>query len=209
MVMRSETASQLISELFQRRPASVSDFADPETSIGQRIHAWETSVEMIAENPLGIGLGMFKRTWARYQPSIAELDAAHNLILDIGVELGVLGVIAFVWIVIDSTRTGLHLVRTSVDPYAGRLALGILSALAGYLAHALSGGAELAHNDLNVPDVPLGSPIATGMLVFWSLLGCLYILRDSERNRCEAPASREVTDSTGEAGVGASKPLGS
>lgn len=183
LVMQSGAVSELLGllELFQRRPASLSDFGDPTTSIGERIFAWQTALVIIADNPIGIGLGMFQRTWPTYQPSSAGLDAAHNLLLDIGVEMGVLGLIAFIWIVIDSVRTGIRLVRTSADPYSARLGLGILSGLAGYFAHALAGGAELAHNDLNVIGVPLGSPISTGMLVFWSLLGCLFILRESEK----------------------------
>jgi len=181
LVMQSGAVSELsgVLDLFQRRPVSLSDFGDPTTSIGERIFAWQTALVMIIDNPLGIGLGMFRQIWPTYQPYSAGLDAAHNLLLDIGVEMGVLGLIAFIWIVIDSVRTGIRLVRTSLDPYVARLGLGILSGLAGYFAHALSGGAEFAHNVRNVID-PLGSPISTGMLVFWSLLGCLYILRESE-----------------------------
>ena len=181
LVMQSGAVSELsgVLDLFQRRPVSLSDFGDPTTSIGERIFAWQTALVMIIDNPIGIGLGMFRQIWPTYQPYSAGLDAAHNLLLDIGVEMGVLGLIAFIWIVIDSVRTGIRLVRTSLDPYVARLGLGILSGLAGYFAHALSGGAEFAHNVRNVID-PLGSPISTGMLVFWSLLGCLYILRESE-----------------------------
>ncbi len=178
--------SGAVSELFQRRPASLRDFGNPTTPIGERIFAWQTALVMIKDNPMGIGLGMFRRTWDIYRPFSAGLDAAHNLLLDIGVEMGVLGVIAFIWIAIDSVRTGILLVRTSADPYVARLGLGILSGLAGYFAHALGSGAELAHNDLNVLGVSLGSPISTGMLVFWSLLGCLFILRESEKTRTKS-----------------------
>lgn len=183
LAIQSGAASELLwlLELFQRRPASLSDFADPTTSIGERIFAWQTALVMIMDNPIGIALGMFRQIWPTYQPFSAGLDAAHNLLLDIGVEMGLVGLTAFIWIVINSVRIGIILVRKSADTYVKRLGLGILSGLAGYFAHALSGGAELAHNDLNVIGVPLGSPISTGMLVFWSLLGCLFILRESEK----------------------------
>jgi putative inorganic carbon (HCO3(-)) transporter len=184
LVIQSGAVSELsgLLELFQRRPVSLNDFGDPTSSIGERIFAWQTALVMIMDNPIGIGLGMFRQIWPTYQPVSAGLDAAHNLFLDIGVEMGVLGAIAFIWIVTDSVRIGIRLVRTSADPYVARLGLGILSGLAGYFVHALSGGAELVHNVLNVID-PLGSPISTGMLVFWSLLGCLFILRQSEKTR--------------------------
>ena len=185
-VILSGAGSNLLGllELFQRRPVNLSDFGDPTSSVGERIFAWKTAFVMIADNPIGIGLGMFRETWPIYRPFSAGLDAAHNLFLDIGVEMGVLGVIAFIWIVIDSFRSSMRLVRTSLDPYVARLGLGILSGLAGYITDALSGGAELAHNVHNVID-PLGSPISTGMLVFWSLLGCLYILGESEKSRVQ------------------------
>ena len=167
-----------ISELLTKRPVRLSDFGDLTTSPGLHLLAWKTAVVMMMDNPIGIGLGMFKHLWPIYQPLSTPLDAAHNLLLDIGVEMGVVGLLSFIWIVIASVRTGIRLVRTSIDPYVARLGLGIISCLAGYFAHALAGGAEFAHNVRNVID-PLGSPIATGMLVFWSLLGCLYVLRKS------------------------------
>ena len=198
LVIQSGEVSGLLGllELFQRRQASLSDFGDPTTSIGERIIAWQTAFVMIADNPIGIGLGMFRQIWPTYQPFRAGLDAAHNLLLDIGVEMGVMGVIAFSWIVIDSFRAGIRLVRNSTDPYVARLGLGILSGLAGYFAHSLAGGAELAHNDLNVIGVPLGSPIATGMLVFWSLLGCLFILRELEKTGSKSALLRNTRRSS-------------
>ena len=175
-----------ILSLFASRPMRLRDFGDLATSPGQHLIAWKTAVVMIMDNPIGIGLGMFKHIWPIYQPQNTPfpLDAAHNLLLDIGVEMGVIGLLSFIWIVIASARNGIRLIRTSTDPYVARLGLGILSCLAGYFAHALAGGAELAHNVRNVID-PLGSPIATGMLVFWSLLGCLYILGKSGKTVAE------------------------
>ena len=169
---------EAISKLLTLRPIRLSDFGDLKTSPGLHLLAWKTAFVMIMDNPIGIGLGMFKRIWPIYQPLSTPLDAAHNLLLDIAVEMGVIGLLSFVWIVIASVRNGIRLIRTSTDPYVARLGLGILSCLAGYFAHALAGGAEVAHNVRNVID-PLGSPIATGMLVLWSLLGCLYILGKS------------------------------
>jgi hypothetical protein len=166
---------EAISRLLTLRPIRLSDFGDLATSPGLHLLAWKTAVVMIMDNPIGIGLGMFKHLWPIYQPLSTPLDAAHNLLLDIGVEMGVVGLISFIWIVTASIKKGIRLIRTSTDPDVARLGLGILACLAGYFAHALAGGAELAHNVRNVTD-PLGSPIATGMLVVWSLLGCLYIL---------------------------------
>lgn len=183
VVVKSGVVTEIsgLLELFQRRPASLNDFGDQTTSIGERIFAWKTAVVMILDNPIGIGLGMFQRTWPKYQPLSAGLDAAHNLLLDIGVEMGILGIFSFVWIIFDALRLSIRLARTSLTPYISRLALGILSGLVGYFIHSFTGGAELAHNDLNVAIVPLGSPITTGMLVFWSLIGCLYVLRNLDR----------------------------
>jgi len=169
---------EAISKLFILRPVRLKDFGDLATSPGQHILAWKTAVVMIMDNPIGSGLGMFKHIWPIYQPLSTPLDSAHNLLLDIGVEMGVIGLLSFVWIVTDFVRNGIRLIRTSTDPHVARLGLGILSCLAGYFVHALAGGTEFAHNVRNVID-PLGSPIATGMLVFWSLLGCLYILGKS------------------------------
>ena len=179
--------SGLIAELLQRRPVSVRDLGDPTSSTGERIYAWQTALVMIEDNPVGIGLGMFRRTWYSYQPNSLGLDAAHNLLLDTGVELGIIGLIALMWTIIHSLKINISLFRNSMHTDAGKLALGILACIIGYMVHALGSGAELAHNDLTIPQIPLGSPISTGMLIFWSLVACLFILREAEKTG-EEPA---------------------
>ncbi len=179
-------------ELFQRRPASIADFTDNTTSIGERVFAWGTALEMMLENPIGIGLGMFSRNWSLFRPLSADLEAAHNLFLDIGVQIGVVGLLAFVWILINSIRICVRLAESSQDSDISSMALGILSGIAGYCAHAFAGGAELAHNDLNVTSTPLGSPISTGMLIFWTLIGLIFVLGKLERNSSGAFLSKNV-----------------
>ena len=173
-------------ELFQRRPASMADFNDRTSSVGERVFAWQTATVMIPDRPLGIGLGMFPRAWSVYRPYSEGLDAAHNLLLDIGVEMGVTGLFAFIMIFLNSITVSLRLFRRSIDPYVARLGLGICACLLGYLAAATVGGAQLAHNVHNVED-PLGSPIATGMLIFWTLLGCLYVLKQHQKSESATP----------------------
>ena len=173
--------SALVAELLTRRSYDLFAFNDSTTSVGERLFAWQTAFVMMEDKPLGIGLGMFRRTWHTYQPNHAGMDAAHNLLLDTGVEMGLLGMIAFIWIAIHALRINLRLYRSSADAYVSRLALGVFSALGGYFGTPLAGGAELAHNDMTIPGIPLGSPISTGMLVFWSLLACLFILGESEK----------------------------
>jgi hypothetical protein len=175
-------------ELFERRPVSMSDFSDDTTSIGERIFAWGVALEMMVDHPLGIGLGMFKHVWPLYKPTHAQLDAAHQIFLDTGVELGFLGLVGFLWVVFKSLVLSRRLAKSAANPEFRLMGLGIFSAFVGYMVHAVSGGAELVHNITNV-DSPLGSPIATGMLLFWSLVGCLHVLARIESRLTRNPSS--------------------
>ncbi|MFA4888719.1 MAG: O-antigen ligase family protein [Candidatus Omnitrophota bacterium] len=68
----------------------------PSFSTGMRLNYWQDTFQIILAHPLtGIGLGNFNLHQARY---------AHNSYLQIWAEMGILGLISFLWLVIAALR---------------------------------------------------------------------------------------------------------
>jgi len=70
----------------------------------QRVGIWKSSLKMVSDHPVsGVGLGMYKYYGAAYNFPVEhriarygkQLDAAHNDILQIGAEIGLIGLILF------------------------------------------------------------------------------------------------------------------
>src|SRR5256885_5822690 len=88
-----------------------------------RLDIWKNSVERIADQPWGVGLGIYKYTSFRYrfpiEASIARFakraECAHNDYLQMAVELGVVGLVMFLvglgflgWEIRETLRLGLE-----------------------------------------------------------------------------------------------------
>ncbi len=105
-------------------------------SSGIRVQTWASALAMLRDHPLGVGLDQFGRLYAQYiDPALAssnEINTAHphNLLLDIALRMGPLGLVAFAWLlVIFYRRAGAQ----SASP----LQAGILAAMTAALAHGL------------------------------------------------------------------------
>jgi hypothetical protein len=111
-----------------------------ETS-GIRLSTWSSALRMALDHPLlGVGLDQFGRLYPQYiDPALAntnEINTAHphNLVLDIWLRMGLLGLAAFGLLLAHLFR----LLRPHLRPAGSApLALGIAAALAAALAHGL------------------------------------------------------------------------
>jgi O-antigen ligase len=127
-----------------------------------RLLLWREAVGYIRRYPLGIGLDQFgfyhDPSYDRSLIDPALVDTSeqyaahpHNLLLDIWLRLGPLGLVAFGWLLARFFRRGLRMVRAGAAP----LALGALAAMVAALAHGL------VDNFYFVPDLALA---------FWLLI---------------------------------------
>jgi len=67
----------------------------------ERIHCWRSCLSMIKEHPLtGVGLGNFRYFYPKYMLSGAEVKLlhAHNIFFQVAVEMGIPGLLSFLWI---------------------------------------------------------------------------------------------------------------
>ena len=81
------------------RFTSIGNMADSSTSY--RMYIWRASVDMIADNPFS-GIGIGEGAWDRLYPlytymGVEAAPHSHNLYLQIWLELGVVGILAFVF----------------------------------------------------------------------------------------------------------------
>ena len=117
-------------------------------TMGIRMLIWEGTLRMIAAHPfLGSGPGSFQVAYPQYRipeyfrnPHAVDATAhAHNEFLEIAAETGILGLGAFLWVLMVFFRKGIGLIRKEEDGYQRALNIGLISGVAGLLATNLVG----------------------------------------------------------------------
>lgn len=128
-------------------------------TIQSRIDLWTAAVKLIEHRPLfGAGLSGFQIRAAPYYTHLhtqANFIDPHNIVLNFWVETGLLGLIAFAWIMVVGFRTSWRGWRESVPAWAP-YELGVLLALAAVVVHGMV-DVPYFKNDLS--------------LQFWTLIG--------------------------------------
>jgi Flp pilus assembly protein TadD len=104
-----------------------------------RILNWGTTIDMIKDDPLiGKGLHTFGFVYPSYQqPGVNIVHHAHNTYLQLGVEMGIIGTIVFLWFACWWFWRTLYVLRGSKDR-ASRIWTGspMVAGLAFFLHHA-------------------------------------------------------------------------
>lgn len=109
----------------------LTSFSLADTSSVERIALWKEALPAIGEHPvLGAGLGNYLST-ARPLYVLGTPFYAHNLYLDIALEVGLIGLIAFLGMFLVAFVRAAQSVRS--DPWSAAL----LAALTLYLAHSI------------------------------------------------------------------------
>jgi O-antigen ligase len=123
------------------RLSSVFDTSEGTTFF--RLQLWRSSLDMISDHPLtGVGLDNFLYQYrSRYaMPSAWEelnLSHPHNIVMDVWLRLGLLGLAAMGWLLFSFFRKGLASYRRWSDGYGRLLMLGLIGGMVNFLAHGL------------------------------------------------------------------------
>ncbi|OGW69827.1 MAG: hypothetical protein A2036_01290 [Omnitrophica bacterium GWA2_50_21] len=82
-------------------------------SLYQRLDIWKSSLSAMAERPWGWGMGSFRYVFPRFRMASDRflIDYAHNEILQVGVELGVLGVLYLLGFAAKYWHTSIRVIR--------------------------------------------------------------------------------------------------
>ena len=135
--------------------------ADPNNTLVGRSYLWRATLQMLRHRPLtGAGLSGFAAEIAPYW-NATHTDRfidPHNLLLNFWSETGVLGVIAFGWILVKGFALSWRGWLARHGSWAA-IHLGVLAALVGFVVHGLV-DVPYFKNDLS--------------LEFWALIGLTW-----------------------------------
>ena len=130
-------------ETFWQRSATLGSLEE-DASVQGRENAWKVLGVVVKERPLiGVGAGAFVQAWGHFAPleAGARRYIAHNVLLEI---VGELGVLAFALFCAFAGWLLLALWRAGADPLFGVEARAIFAALAGYLVTEMANGYSLS-----------------------------------------------------------------
>ena len=113
-----------------------------------RLQTWASAVAMLRDHPLGIGLDQFGQLYPRYIAAelrdSSEIYTAHphNLLLDLALRMGPLGLIAFTWLGVRFYRGAWSRVRSAGNgshryQAAPVLLVGAVAAMTASLVHGM------------------------------------------------------------------------
>jgi len=131
-------------------------------TIQSRLDLWTAAIKLIEHRPFfGAGLSGFQQMSAPYYThfhTLANFIDPHNIVLNFWVETGLLGLVAFTWIMVVAFRVSWRGWREGSDgwpPYH----LGVLLALVAVVVHGMV-DVPYFKNDLS--------------LLFWTLIGLTW-----------------------------------
>lgn len=113
--------SILPTAVVERISSTLEEGTNEHETLGHRGDVWEKSLNLFKENPVfGIGYRTFQFTKARDE----RLGDSHNMYLSVMAEMGVVGLAAFVLILLTALSRGFQLYRIASDPFLKYLGLG-------------------------------------------------------------------------------------
>ncbi len=106
-----------------------------------RVSVWESGIAMIRDHPVfGVGLDNFLYEYPQYiQPDAwrePNLAHPHNIVLDFWVRMGIFGVAALAWMLLEFYRRGFRTLRER-GGIQRALVIGLLASMTAALAHGM------------------------------------------------------------------------
>jgi len=149
----------------------------------QKIGDWRNAVNMIRHHPfIGVGVNTYSLNFEKYivrdgSRFHGEMGYAHNIYLHMMAEIGPLGLLAFLWLVVRLFKAGFGGYRSAEDPFLKILHLGILAGILGLLLDGI-GQTVLYHSKIAI--------------LFWFYVGLLLAVV-----RCAKTSAGGAQEETG------------
>jgi len=128
---------------------AISAFDPKGSSLRSRLFIWQTTIDMIKDRPLlGSGLGTFPLYYLEYQADflqnnpdyiqfLGKAAEAHNEYLQIWAEIGIVGFLTFMLIIVIFYRTNLSLIK-KIKTINGKITvIGLISGVTVTLIHSI------------------------------------------------------------------------
>lgn len=151
----------LLPDSIINRIMSIANFAD--SSNNYRLVMWDITLDIIKDHKwIGVGFGHqpFKQTFESYIRTMPTYHA-HNTFLEIGAELGIVGLVTFIFFLFITFKYGILKLVKSEDKYIKYVGAGIISGLAGVLVHGM------VETILYIPKI---------IMVFWMMIAFIVTL---------------------------------
>lgn len=103
---------------------------------------WKTAWNMIRNNPfLGQGLNTFMANYVRFKPLEGQIigsgiSYAHNCFLQIAAEIGIFGLLSFLWIVLRATLDSINKQRIIKNGFLSSMHLGLFCGIIAFLIYS-------------------------------------------------------------------------
>jgi hypothetical protein len=155
---------------------------DNQYSLMTRLEAWRIVGEIVKSNPL---LGLGPANYRFYTPLFPILGYyvpfnSHNNYVDIIAQVGLIGLVCFLWIVWETGRLGIRLRACVPSGFNQAYVIGALGGLLGMLVAGMLG-------DWILPFVyNVGIRGLRSSVFGWLFLGCLVVLEQIYRPQEEA-----------------------
>ncbi|MFA5089654.1 MAG: O-antigen ligase family protein [Candidatus Omnitrophota bacterium] len=110
-----------------------------------RISIYRNSLNMIRHHPvLGVGVNTFSKNYLKYKlpepenAQTADNMYAHNTFLQMAGEIGLLGLLAFLWLLFNLFKRGARIYRSLSDRYYKIISLSLSVCLFAFLVNGLT-----------------------------------------------------------------------
>lgn len=137
------------------------NLSDPNNTFVSRVNLWEATLRMLRDHPIfGTGLFGFARSIQPYRGGVygENLIYPHNVALNMWTETGLLGLVSFVWLLVQAFRVSWTGWTSGPAPWRA-IQLGIVLAMVAIIVHGLV-DVPYFKNDL--------------ALEFWTFLGLAW-----------------------------------
>jgi putative inorganic carbon (hco3(-)) transporter len=129
----------------------------PWEMLASRMRVWTVAFTLFSQHPLfGIGVGNFAQYYPAYDAYPVGVLHAHNILLNMAVERGLLGLAGFVAVCVALATALVRGWRWATTPLDRAIAAGMIAALCAYLVHSML--------DVSYYDYP-------ALLTFWLFAG--------------------------------------
>ena len=150
------------------------------SSIKRRIATWKFTVLMIKDRPLlGSGIGTYKYNTLKYQAIFFDqgenrslypygfADKAHNEYLQLWAEIGIIGLLIFIWIIICYFNYGIKILNKIKNHYKQAILIGLMGSIVAVLVDGIFG-------------FPLH--LAATIVLFWVAMGFTVEINAGTKN---------------------------
>ena len=148
----------------------------PIAMLVSRWDVWTAAVAIARDHPaFGVGVANFINFYPEYSGQSFGIDHAHNILLNMLAERGVIGLIAFGLVLVIMFRSLFIALGRAASTTERTLIAGLIAVFAGYLAHSML---DVSYYDYKI------------LLLFWVLAGTAAVVGQRQPQASETSIAR-------------------